>query len=497
MKTPTPFERSLAGLVLLDPSATIHAIDKAGGLPNIVIQDPEAAAVFRAVATETAAGRSITAESLFTACGLPGSRQDVLTDAAGLPSAVGALVSTIREIHAERLARPATVVADLTFGAAVSFKRLSELAHPAPENENPAALFKNGHFRKGHGLMWVASAGVGKSTSMIQAAQGWGLGRSVFGIEPVRPLTVAIFQTEDDAEEVAFFRDQIATGLQQFAGWTKADTDAAAEKVLLFDTCGAVGDGFVSLLRKTLKAHPAIDLVIVNPLQAVFGGDLSRNAELTPFLRAGIDPVLKGPDGAGRVGLVFVHHTNKPPSAKDRAGWGTDAAAAYIGAGGAELSNWARAILSLMPVEDSPGLFRLVAGKRGRRLGWVGPDGLPTCQRLIAHTEGLIYWRDATEAEAETATPKSRKAGDATADAAGLADHLRARACSLTEARAQSEQLYGRARGRRAFDAVKTGLAVHRLTVATADKNGVMFIGTAPEAEALARRYGAKPEKGQ
>jgi hypothetical protein len=35
------------------------------------------------------------------------------------------------------------------------------------------------------------------------------------------------------------------------------------------------------------------------------------------------------------------------------------------------------------------------------------------------------------------------------------------------------------------------------LTVATADKNGVMFIGTAPEAEALARRYGAKPEKGQ
>jgi hypothetical protein len=381
---------------------------------------------------------------------------------------------------------------------AVSFTRLSDLPHPTPEHENPAALFRGGYLRKGAGALTAAPTGIGKSAWAIQGADCFALGRAAFGIEPVRPLTVAIFQTEDDAEEVAFFRDQIATGLQQFAGWTKADTDAAAEKVLLFDTCGAVGDGFVSLLRQTLKEHPAIDFVIVNPLQAVFGGDLSRNAELTPFLRAGIDPVLKGPDGAGRVGLMFIHHCNKMPAqSKDRAGWGTDAAAAYIGAGGAELSNWARAILSLMPVEDSPGLFRLVAGKRGRRLGWVGPDGLPTCQRLIAHTDGLIYWRDATEAEAENATPKSRKAGDATADAAGLADHLRARACSLTEARAQSEQLYGRARGRRAFDAVKGGLAVHKLTVATAEKNGVMFIGTAPEAEALARRYGAKPEKGE
>ena len=296
---------------------------------------------------------------------------------------------------------------------------------------------------------------------------------------------------------MAFFRDHIGECFCRFGGCTKAETAAAAEKVLLFDTCGAVGEGFVSLLRKTLKAHPAIDLVIANPMQAVFGGDLSRNAELSTFLRAGIDPVLKGADGAGRAGLLFIHHTNKPPAAKDRNGWGTDAAAAYIGAGGAELSNWARAILSLMPVEDTPGLFRLVAGKRGRRLGWTGPDGLPTCQRLISHTDVLIYWRDATEAEAEAATPKSRKAGNEAEDAAALAEHLRARACSLTEARGQAEQLFGRARGRRAFDAVKNGAHGHGLTVVTAAKNGVMFIGTAPEAEALARRYAAKPEKGE
>ena len=59
----------------------------------------------------------------------------------------------------------------------------------------------------------------------------------------------------------------------------------------------------------------------------------------------------------------MVHHTNKAPSTSERKGWGTDEFAAYVGAGGAELVNWMRAMLVLMPT-GVPGWYTLIAAKR-------------------------------------------------------------------------------------------------------------------------------------
>jgi hypothetical protein len=107
---------------------------------------------------------------------------------------------------------------------------------------------------------------------------------------------------------------------------------------------------------------------------------------------------------------MFIHHTNKPPNDKDlRAEWGNDDFAQYIGAGGAEIVNWARVILSLMP-SGVPGVFRYICGKRWQRLDWVGLDGKPCKQKLIRHAEhGCIYWRDATEDDAKAVEDAMKK----------------------------------------------------------------------------------------
>jgi hypothetical protein len=66
-----------------------------------------------------------------------------------------------------------------------------------------------------------------------------------------------------------------------------------------------------------------------------------------------------------------------------------------MGAGSADLANWAREVLALR--QTAPGLFELTATKRGQELGWRDSDGNPTKTRLIAHArDGSMVWRDAT-----------------------------------------------------------------------------------------------------
>ena len=117
------------------------------------------------------------------------------------------------------------------------------------------------------------------------------------------------------------------------------------------------------------------------------------------FLRNLLNPLLHEFNCAA----VVVHHTNKPFK-KNEGNWsGTDLA--YMGAGSAEWANWARAVLVLKstPVSD---IFELCAGKRGRRLNWRGQDETTRVySRFVAHAigENEIYWRPATEGEAESA----------------------------------------------------------------------------------------------
>ena len=296
---------------------------------------------------------------------------------------------------------------------------LGQFPDPIPEDQNPAALFRNGWLRKGGGAFLIAPSGVGKSVLTVQAAICWALGKPFFGICPVRPLKIVVIQAEDDREEVAEFRNSVRHGLTTDFGFDDYDIrialgmeDPATARVFFYKAVGKVGDAFVEELDTLLEMEPDVDLVIVNPFQSYFGGDCGRNSELSRFFRTQLDPVIKDADDLGRdrAGIMFIHHTNKPPNDKDlRAEWGNDDFAQYIGAGGAEIVNWARVILSLMP-SGVPGVFRYICGKRWQRLDWVGLDGKPCKQKLIRHAEhGCIYWRDATEDDAKAVEDAMKK----------------------------------------------------------------------------------------
>ena len=296
---------------------------------------------------------------------------------------------------------------------------LGQFPDPIPEKDNPAALFRNGWLRKGGGAFLIAPSGVGKSVLTVQAAICWALGKPFFGICPVRPLKIVVVQAEDDREEVAEFRNSVRHGLTTDFDFDDYDIrialgteDPSTARVFFYKAVGKVGEAFVEELDILLEMNPDVDLVIVNPFQSYFGGDCGRNADLSRFFRTQLDPVIKDAEDLGRdrAGIMFIHHTNKPPNDKDlRAEWGNDEFAQYIGAGGAEIVNWARAILSLMP-SGVPGVFRYICGKRWQRLDWVGLDGKSCRQRLIRHAEnGCIYWRDASPEDAAAVEAAMKK----------------------------------------------------------------------------------------
>jgi len=378
-----------------------------------------------------------------------------------------------------------------------SLKSLASLPNPLPETINPAALFKNGWLRKGGGAFLIAPSGQGKSSWTIQASILWAMGQPAFGIEPVRPLKMAIIQAEDDEEEMADFRNQITEGLETEGGFSRSEIETAlTQGVFLYDAVGLTGQSFIDRMNAVITANPSIDLLIVNPFQSYFGGDVSRNVELTAFLRGSLDPVIK----PKRAGVLFAHHTNKPPNAKDRANWGLDAFAAYIGAGGAEIVNWARAMLGLMPVENTPGLFRFVAGKRGQRLGWTDDAGLKTRKRLIAHHDRLIYWRAATEEEIELADTSGgtgdRQGGDPAADAQTLAAHAMKKPVRMTDMRHHAARILGSGRGRRAIDRLRETPGAFGVEIAKAKKNAALFVGKQPDVAEAVREWD-EPNQGR
>lgn len=267
---------------------------------------------------------------------------------------------------------------------------LGDYTDPPPEDENPAALFRNGWLRRGGAAVLISVSGAGKSVAVTQFCDHFAVGRPWVGIAPIRPLSIAVYQAEDDDTEVADFRNNIRRGLAG-EGWTADELARAERNIAYHDVTGLAGDAFLRFVKYAQERDRA-DLLIFNPLQSFAGCDISSNADLSDFLRVRLNPILANPTAP--CGCVIVHHTNKVPSnAKDRRAWLDTNSAAYAGAGGAELVNWARAILTLRP-HEAVGYYDLIAAKRGKRLGWTDAEGNPTLVKTIAHSSGLMFWRE-------------------------------------------------------------------------------------------------------
>ena len=331
------------------------------------------------------------------------------------------------------------------------------LPEPVPEEQNPRALFKRGYLRKGHALCLVSCAGVGKSVISLQLALAWSIGKACFGIEPVRPLRIAVFTFEDDTEDNADFRRDYREGFRR-EGWTEEEIDRALASVEFIDLGGKTDEAFAEALADIQRENPR-DLYIVNPLGDIMDEfDASDNAEAKHFFKRVLDPVLKGArDARTECALVLVGHTGKAPkSAKDREGFMRGTFAQYDAAGAAALMNWARAILMIAPT-SSPGDFILLGAKRQARLGWKDADGKATNERFISYSPDIKFWIPTPEERVrklvEDSKGSSRPAADPAQDAASVAQTLRSltSGISATEARRKAQEQLGQARGNAAF----------------------------------------------
>jgi hypothetical protein len=286
----------------------------------------------------------------------------------------------------------------------------SIMDYATPQPGDPGELLKNRFLCRGGALLFVGPTGVGKSACLVQAAFLWALGQPFFGIAPARPLRVLMIQAENDDGDIAEMRNGVISGLMSAGAITDTDPDRIAGMVSVVCEDSRTGREFGNILDRLLARH-APDLVIVDPALAYLGGDALKQADVTAFCRNVLNPVIH----RHQVGLILVHHTNKPPRGDDKGEWKAGDLA-YLGQGAADWANWARAVMAILS-KGSHSQFELCLGKRGGRVGWGTQDEAGEWQKIyskpIAHAKepGRIYWREPDVSEAFDEAGKQVGAG--------------------------------------------------------------------------------------
>lgn len=230
----------------------------------------------------------------------------------------------------------------------------------------------------------VAPSGVGKSVLALQLSACAALGQPFFGMQMTAPMRVLYVQAEDDFGDVA----EGAQGFVRGYGATPDQISQLKQRLRIERWNDATGSRFIDRLAATHRIWP-FDLVAINPLFSFCGCNVSEQSELSPFLRNGLNQVLNDTKSAA----IVVHHTNKPPSdpkANDKA---MDAELRYMGSGSAELTNWARAYITLQGVRAAgEHVHKMVFAKRGTRTGIVDEEGHATTSVYIEHSRTGLCW---------------------------------------------------------------------------------------------------------
>ncbi len=269
-------------------------------------------------------------------------------------------------------------------------KRLDELT---PHGiDNGGELLKHRFLCRGGGLLIAAPTGIGKSVLAMQMQLCFAIGRPCLGLVPARPLTALYVQAENDEGDLIELRDGILDGLQ----FTKAEREQAFSNIRIATIDDSCGMPFLTGPVPQLLEGKPTDTFYCDPLLSYLGGNVSQQEVVSPWLRNGLNPLLHRHQCAG----IMFHHTNKPPSGREKPDWQAGDFA-YIGSGSAELANWPRAIIAIRAT-GSHDVFELRLGKRGARVGWQQPDGTRSYSRHIAHAQDGIYWREAEAHEIPT-----------------------------------------------------------------------------------------------
>ncbi len=255
-----------------------------------------------------------------------------------------------------------------------------------PPDDDASILLGNRYLNRGDGAILSGSSGMGKSSMSLQMAFLWALGRPAFGIRANGPLRSLVVQAEDSDGDVA----EMWASMSRIMQLSEDQMEQVNERVEIYTERVLRGAPFVAMLKARVAVHKP-DLVWINPLQAFMDGDVTDSQDLGGFLRGDLNRLNNPPT----FGYFIVHHTTKPATSKDRAErlWHE---VMYDMAGGAEIINWARAILSLRAGSEE-GQFNLILAKRGRRAGVTKAveQGAGAREEIITtiplkHSEGRI-----------------------------------------------------------------------------------------------------------
>ena len=241
---------------------------------------------------------------------------------------------------------------------------------------DPSILLGNRYVNRGDSFIIVSSSGMGKSSLSLQFAVGLALELSPFTIKGNGRLRSLVVQSEDSDGDIA----EVAHSLIHALKLTPEQIAIVNENVRIVSDRVNRGPAFLASLKKHIEEFKP-DIVWINPLQAFIVGDVTKAEDLGLFLREGLNGLNKECKFAWGV----VHHTTKPATGKDKGSERLWHEVMYDMAGGAELINWARAIISIRP-DKNEGEFNMVLAKRGKRAG----------AKILNDHDGVRQWEYTT-----------------------------------------------------------------------------------------------------
>lgn len=266
-------------------------------------------------------------------------------------------------------------------GNELAGRLLLDFRHHKSSPEN--TLLGNRFLCRGAGMLFVGPSGMGKSSASVQQDIQWSMGKVSFGIKPGKALKILTIQAEDDDGDI----DEMVAGACDFLKITEEQEKEFRENCIYISHKSLTGLEFIGFVRKALAYHQP-DLLRLNPLQAYIGADIKDPERTAAFLRNGLNPLLEEFNCA----VIIVHHTPKT-NFRDTEEWRASDWM-YAGAGSADITNWARAILIADPTENSQ-VFTWIAAKRGKRIGWADKEGKAITTRYFSHSEAKsIHWID-------------------------------------------------------------------------------------------------------
>ena len=280
---------------------------------------------------------------------------------------------------------------------AVSLIGLGE-AQPDPQK----TLLGHRYLCEGAGMVFVGPSGIGKSSASVQQDLLWGLGKPAFGIVPARPLRILTIQAENDDGDLG----EMVRGVCAALELSDEDKETIRDTVLYVSERTRTGLPFlVEVVDPSLQKHRP-NILRIDPMLAYLGADVNDAEATAAFLRTGLNPLLEKYHCAA----IINHHTPKVINRATRDWRASDWM--YSGAGSADITNWARAILVIEPTH-APYVFKFIAAKRGGRIGWREEDGDTKYVRFFCHdTTGGLFWRDATDDdELEIQIKKPKRTG--------------------------------------------------------------------------------------